>query len=259
MQERPALDQIDFLGFRVSARGESGDIEQAWRSLGRRGCPMIVQCLNPHSIVEARRDRAFREALQSSSLLLPDGTGVVMGSRLLGRPVPQRVAGFEFFLGFTRLASLRGGLRYFFLGSSEPVLAAIRLRMSLEFPDIHVCGTYPPPFKPRFSEGDNTSMVDAVNAAAPDVLWIGMTAPKQEKWLQENARRLHVPLAAAVGAVFDFYAGTKKRSPEWYRRHGLEWLPRLVSEPRRLMRRNLVSTPVFLAILLQEKIRHLVH
>ena len=259
VHEHHHQDRIDFLGYRVSARGESGDIEEAWRFLDQHGYTRTVQCLNPHSIVEARRDREFQEALQSSSLLLPDGIGVVMGARLLVRRVLERVPGFEFFIGFTRLAALHGGLRYFFLGSSDAVLAAIRFRMGLEFPSIHICGTYSPPFKPSFTEEENASMVEAVNAAAPDVLWIGMTAPKQEKWLRENAYRLNVPLAAAIGAVFDFYACTKKRSPEWSRRCGLEWLPRFLAEPRRMMRRNLVSTPLFLAIILKEKIRYFVH
>jgi N-acetylglucosaminyldiphosphoundecaprenol N-acetyl-beta-D-mannosaminyltransferase len=103
-----------------------------------------------------------------------------------------------------------------------------------------------PPFKDEFDEADDAAMIAAVNAARPDVLWVGMTAPKQEKWIYRNHDRLDVPFTGAIGAAFDFYAGTKKRAPQWVGQMGLEWLPRLVREPRRLWRRNLVSTPKFL-------------
>ena len=111
--------------------------------------------------------------------------------------------------------------------------------------------------KPAFSAEDNDRMVSAVNEASPDVLWVGMTAPKQELWIARNRHRLHVKIAAAVGAVFDFYAGQVKRPHPFFQRHGLEWLPRLVGEPRRLWRRTVVSAPIFLWHVGRTKIRRL--
>ena len=154
--------------------------------------------------------------------------------------------------------SQEGGARYFFLGSTEHVLRLITRRIAKEFPNIEVCGTMTPPFKPEFSEDDNREMVAAVNAAQPDVLWVGMTAPKQEIWIHKNLDKLQVPLIAAIGAVFDFYAGTKKRSSEFWQSLGLEWLPRFLREPRRLWERNLKSTPIFFYWIAREWIRKVI-
>ena len=148
-----------------------------------------------------------------------------------------------------------GALSVFFLGASEQTLAQIRARMAFDFPNIRVAGTYSPPFKPTYSEQELDAMIAAVNATKPDVLWVGMTAPKQEKWIFENRARLDVRFAAAVGAVFDFYTGNVKRSHPVFQRLGLEWLPRLLQQPRRLWRRMLVSAPIFVAHVLQARWR----
>ena len=129
--------------------------------------------------------------------------------------------------------------------------------MKQDFPAIEVCGTYSPPFKIEFSQEDNSAMISAVNNARPDVLWVGMTAPKQEKWIYENQSKLQVPFVGAIGAVFDFYAGTKKRSSDFWIKIGLEWLPRFLKEPRRLWERNLKSTPIFLWWVIKEKIKQI--
>ncbi|WP_328985175.1 WecB/TagA/CpsF family glycosyltransferase [Thiorhodovibrio winogradskyi] len=125
----------------------------------------------------------------------------------------------------------------FFLGSTEETLALIRERMTREYPRLDVVGTYSPPFKAEFTAADNQALLAAIHAAAPDVLWVGMTALKQEKWLHSHRAELNVRFAAAVGAVFDFYSRRVKRSPPLFQRLGLEWLPRLIPQPRRLWRR----------------------
>lgn len=234
------------LGYHVSTRGLEGDISLALEMAGSTASTDVVDCINPHSIVVAKEDREFREALCRASILLPDGAGIVLGAKLLGLPIRERVAGTEFFLSLSELAQEAGGLRYFFLGSTTTVLDTIQRKLARDFPSIRVCGTLSPPFKESFSSQENRAMVKAVNEAEPHVLWVGMTAPKQEKWIEANRAALQVPLVCAVGAVFDFYSGTKKRAPEWARNLGLEWLPRLLREPRRLWRRNLRSTPIYL-------------
>jgi N-acetylglucosaminyldiphosphoundecaprenol N-acetyl-beta-D-mannosaminyltransferase len=244
------------LGYQISRRGLHGDVDCAQALLRDRQGVSSVACANPHSLVVARDDREFGAALRSSTLLLPDGIGIVLAGRMLGRPFPERVAGHEFFATLTERLADAGGARYFFLGSTPEVLARIEARIADEYRAVTVAGTCSPPYRDVFTAADDDEMVRAVNAAAPDVLWVGMTAPKQEKWVERNRSRLQVPLVASIGAVFDFYAGTRPRAPKWVCDAGLEWLPRLVREPRRLWRRSLVSAPAFLCEVLREKSRN---
>jgi len=249
------MTTVDILGYPVSNRGQRADVDTACRRLDEPGArPCTVACANPHSLVVAAADPPFAAALRNADILLPDGAGIVLAARLLGRPPLRRVAGMDFFLAMNAQAEARGGLRYFFLGASEAVLDLIAARLARENPRITVCGTYAPPFTAAFSEADSAAMVAAVNAAKPDVLWVGMTAPKQETWIEAHRGALRVPVIGAIGAVFDFYAGTRKRAPQWVCDLGLEWLPRLLREPGRLWRRNVISTPVFLARVLKQRL-----
>lgn len=240
------------LGYDISARGLHGDVRLALDMLNQKTQVNVVDCINPHSIVVAKHDDEFRLALTRASLLIPDGTGVILGAKILGLPIRERVSGTEFFLHLSELVDKSGNFRYFFLGSTPVVLNAIADKLAKDFPNISVSGIYSPPFKETFSTKENLIIAQAINDAQPDVLWVGMTAPKQEKWIENNRLALQVPLICAVGAVFDFYGGSKKRSPEWIRKLGLEWLPRLLREPRRLWRRNLISTPLYLKDILME-------
>ena len=157
-------------------------------------------------------------------------------------------------LSWADAESERGGGSRFTLGSTEENLAQIRRRVAKEFPGIRWAGSYAPPFKAEFTEEEDAAMVAAVNESGADVLWVGMTAPKQEIWIHRNLPRLNVQLAGAIGAAFDFYSGKVKRSHWVWRRLGLEWFPRLVQEPRRLWRRMLVSAPVFVWEVLRERL-----
>jgi N-acetylglucosaminyldiphosphoundecaprenol N-acetyl-beta-D-mannosaminyltransferase len=131
--------------------------------------------------------------------------------------------------------------------------------MADEFHGITVCGVYAPPFAEAFPEAENDWIIETIKAARPDVLWVGMTAPKQEKWIFRNRHRLRIPLIAAVGAVFDFFARTKKRAPRWVQTVGMEWLFRFAMEPKRLWSRNLRSSPLFVKMVALEKMRRLRH
>jgi len=246
---------VKILGYKTSAAGLDGDVAEAWNIIKSNTRGRYVACSNPHSLVEARRDELFSQALSAADILLPDGIGIVLAAKLLGLALYERVAGSDFFLELSKRAEDHAGLKYFFVGSSDVVLERISSRLRMEFPQIEVCGVYSPPFKEELSDEDSDVIVRLVNEARPDVLWVGMTAPKQEKWIYRNRDRLEVPLIAAIGAVFDFYAGTKKRAPEWVCKMGLEWLPRLLREPRRLFKRNFVSSPLFLFMVFQEKLR----
>jgi N-acetylglucosaminyldiphosphoundecaprenol N-acetyl-beta-D-mannosaminyltransferase len=147
----------------------------------------------------------------------------------------------------------------FFLGATDSTLGSIRERVKRDFPRLLVAGTYSPPFKATYTIADTDAMVSVVNGAAPDVLWVGLTAPKQEKWIFANRDRLNVRFTGAVGAVFDFYGGRVKRSHAAFQELGLEWLPRLLKEPRRLWRRMFISAPVFAWHVFRERISSSFH
>jgi N-acetylglucosaminyldiphosphoundecaprenol N-acetyl-beta-D-mannosaminyltransferase len=171
---------------------------------------------------------------------------MVLASFLLGGSIRARITGSDLFSGICQKINVLGGYRVFLLGSTSDTLACIVKRMAIDYPQIEVVGTYSPPFKATFSDLEIGAMVQTINNATPDILWVAMTAPKQEKWLLEAQNQLRVPFAGAIGAVFDFYSGSVVRPSTFYQNLGLEWLPRLLQEPKRLYKRMAVSAPIFL-------------
>ncbi len=212
-----------------------------------------IACANPHSIEVARTDPTFKTALLEADMLIPDGVGIVFASKFNGGDITERVTGFDLFQAASTLVARRKG-RMMFLGSSEDVLATIRDNMARDYPEIEV-KTYSPPYKPVFSDADNVAMHEAVNAFRPDVLWVGMTAPKQEKWVEANRALLDTRVIGSIGAVFDFYAGRIQRPGKVWRDLGLEWLPRLVGEPKRLWKRMAISAPLFVGAVVTDRFR----
>jgi N-acetylglucosaminyldiphosphoundecaprenol N-acetyl-beta-D-mannosaminyltransferase len=220
-------------------------IDEIMREIGKDIECRTLSCINPHSYCIAKRNSDFFAALQNADWIIPDGVGIVLASRLLRGSIRQRITGSDVFTALNiRLNEIGGSV--FFLGSSESTLRCIRDRMQLDYPNVDVAGTHSPPFKSSFSSLDNEMMVNAVNEASPDILWVGMTSPKQDLWISHNLARLNVKFAASVGAVFDFYAGSVNRAPEWMQKAGLEWLHRSLLSPSRLGRRSLLSNPEFL-------------
>jgi N-acetylglucosaminyldiphosphoundecaprenol N-acetyl-beta-D-mannosaminyltransferase len=248
------------LGYSVDASSVQECVESLFSALTChdcvRGCVWLA-CLNPHSYVVALDDPLFASALADADWLVPDGSGVVLASRLLGGRIRERVTGSDVFDGLLQRMSAVGGFGAFFLGATEETLAVIRGKVASDYPGVRVVGTYSPPFKSTYTPAELDAMIDAVNAATPDVLWVGMTAPKQEKWIFENRAKLNVKFAGAIGAVFDFYAGNVKRSPPLFQSLGLEWLPRLVQQPRRLWRRVFLSAPLFMLAVTKERLARL--
>ncbi|WP_242354741.1 WecB/TagA/CpsF family glycosyltransferase [Anaeromyxobacter sp. SG64] len=242
-------------GYSVYAKGLVACANEITEAIARGERARWLACLNPHSFAVALDEPAFEAALRDADWLIPDGAGIVLASRLLQGAVRERVTGADVFHGVNQHLNDRGGARVFFIGSTEETLGRIREKMALDYPSLQVVGTYSPPFKPEYSETELDEMVAAINAAKPDVLWVGMTAPKQEVWIHRLRDRLDVKFAAAIGAVFDFYTGRIKRSPAAFQRLGLEWLPRLLQEPRRLWRRTFVSAPIFLGHVVRQRLR----
>lgn len=208
---------------------------------------LLVNTINAHSYNTAQKDDFFAEALLNGDVLIPDGVSVVDAYGWLGLPNGpiERTAGADLFMFEMNKLNKRGGT-CFFMGSSTKVLAMIEKRAAIEFPNIKII-TYSPPYKLTFSEEENQAILDAINTANPDLLWIGMTAPKQEKWAYSNWPKMYIDChCGTIGAVFDFYAGTVKRAPIWWQRHSLEWLYRLLKEPRRMWRRYIIGNILFM-------------
>lgn len=208
---------------------------------------LLINTINAHSYNTARKDPLFAEALTKGDVLIPDGVSIVKACRYIkakSKPT-ERIAGWDLFEYEMQHLERKGGT-VMFMGSSENVLALIVKKAATAFPHLKVI-TYSPPYKPEFSDEDSRAIVEAINAANPDLLWIGMTAPKQEKWTYTHWDELDIHChVGTVGAVFDFFAGTIARAPLWWQRNGLEWLYRLLKEPRRMWRRYIVGNTLFL-------------
>lgn len=240
------MKSVDILGYNIRAEPRDNYRDEIKRVLlgVDRNCTWMA-CLNPHSYAVARGAEEFRTALNSADWLVPDGIGIVISSIILGRRVEERITGNDIFeCVMSELDQRQGSV--FFLGSTGRTLDLIAQKLPLDYPNIRLVGVYSPPFKQEFDDAENQAMIAAIAAVKPDVLWVGMTAPKQEKWIAAHRDELPVKFAGAIGAVFDFYTGQIKRSHPAFQRLGLEWLPRLVQEPRRLWRRMFVSAPIFL-------------
>lgn len=237
----------DVVGYQVYCGPKSKIVNcvTEWVQTHSKKCRYFA-CLNPHSVEIATRDPFFHNALSCADFLTADGIGIVYASRILGGGIRDRITGTDVFLGVNEALNREGATSCFFLGSTEETLQKVRHKMADEFPNVTIAGTYSPPFKAEFSDKDNQRMIAAINSCSPDVLWVGMTAPKQEKWIHAHQSKLDVTFAAPVGAVFDFFVGNVKRAGPVWQKLGLEWLPRMVQEPRRLWRRVLVSGPGFL-------------
>lgn len=210
----------------------------------------VVQTINAYSYVVAKSNNEFKKALQQADILLPDGFPVVWAARILKGVKIKKIAGNDLFIHLMHLLNEQSG-KAFFLGSTDDTLAKIRNRCSDEFPNISV-GAYSPPYKPLFTQEDSQLMIDKVNEFAPNVLFVGMTAPKQEMWVEQHKSQINAQIMCSIGAVFDFYAGTIQRAPMWMIKLHLEWFYRLLKEPKRLWRRYMVYSPRFFVDVIKE-------
>ena len=240
---------------------------------------LLINTINAHSYNTARKDKLFAEVLMNGDVLIPDGVSIVKACRWIkAKSQPkERIAGWDLFSfemdkleresekcemlnvklegNNSTLNTQHSTLKkmVMFMGSSQRVLDLIVKRAAEVYPHLKVV-TYSPPYKPEFSDEDNKAIIDAINAADPDLLWIGMTAPKQEKWTYSHWKDLNIHChVGTIGAVFDFFAGTVERAPMWWQRHGLEWLYRLLKEPKRMWRRYIIGNALFLWNMLNEK------
>ena len=224
---------------------------------------LLINTVNAHSFNTAKKDQLFADALTNGDVLIPDGVSIVKACKWIkAKSQPkERIAGWDLFsFEMEKLERESEELRtkseeskiVMFMGSSQKVLDLIVKRAAEVYPHLKVV-TYSPPYKPEFSDEDNKAIIDAINAANPDLLWIGMTAPKQEKWTYSHWNELNIHChVGTIGAVFDFFAGTVERAPIWWQEHGLEWLYRLIKEPKRMWRRYIIGNTLFLWNMVKE-------
>ena len=199
-----------------------------------------------HAVTVSRRDPDMKAALRGASLTVPDGMPLVWAANALGENLPNRVYGPELMRRYSSRCAERGHRVWLYGGRDQGTLAQLTLNLRREHPGLKVVGGYSPPFRPLTAEEED-ALVAQVNEDRPDVLWVGIGVPKQEKWMARMRERLDVPVMCAVGAAFAFHAGRISQAPPWMQDRGLEWIYRIAQEPRRLLPRYLLTNPHFLA------------
>jgi N-acetylglucosaminyldiphosphoundecaprenol N-acetyl-beta-D-mannosaminyltransferase len=247
-----AIPRVNILGVGVSAI----DIQMALCTIEtwiERREPHYICVTGVHGVMESQRDAEVRLIHNSAGLVTPDGMPLVWLSRLMGFRHVERVYGPDLLLAVCERA-VGQGYRHFFYGGASGVAGKLVARLQCRFPGLQVAGTYSPPFRPLTPEED-AAVVERINAAQPDIVWVGISTPKQERWMAEHVGRLTAPVLVGVGAAFDVHAGIRRQTPRWVQRSGLEWCFRLLTEPRRLWRRYLINNPWFLWRILLQALR----
>ena len=203
-----------------------------------------------HGVMESQRNEEILKIHNQAGMVTPDGMPLVWLGRLSGNKNIAQVCGTELMLAICKQSAAKG-YRHYFYGGNEGVPEILEKNLKGKFPELNVVGTYSPPFRSLSNEEDE-GIIKTINSANPDIVWIGLSTPKQERWMAEHVSRLNAPVMIGVGAAFDFNAGLKKRAPVWIQKMCLEWFYRLVSEPRRLWRRSLNNIPLFVLLIIQQ-------
>jgi N-acetylglucosaminyldiphosphoundecaprenol N-acetyl-beta-D-mannosaminyltransferase len=235
--------RFNVLGVRVSALTPESAVAEVHRYVAASR-PTYVCVSGVHGVIESLADDDLRSIHNDAGLVTPDGMPLVWVGRLLGIRGIERVYGPDLMLNVCR-HGLAHGYRHYFYGGGPGVAEQLARGLQSRFKGLCVAGTYSPPFG-SIPRALDDRIVDAINDAGADIVWIGLSTPKQERWMASHRTRLTAPVLAGVGAAFDFNAGLKKQAPPWMQRRGLEWLFRLITEPRRLWRRYLRVNPLFL-------------
>jgi N-acetylglucosaminyldiphosphoundecaprenol N-acetyl-beta-D-mannosaminyltransferase len=238
------IPNVDILGSRIHLIQLHDVVSQMsqWIQRNEQICRRIV-VTGFHGIWEAYQDINFRNILNSADLWIPDGIAPVWIARWKGFSKTTRTPGVYLMRAFLDMAA-REGYSSFFYGDTERTLARLVENLNTEYPKLRIAGIFSPPFK-TLTQKEDDEIIDMINKAKPDVLWVALGLPKQERWIFEHRDRLHVPVAVGVGAAFGFLSGQVKHAPNWLGDFGLEWLWRLIHEPKKLWKRDLVDGPRF--------------
>lgn len=246
------LDQIRILGVPVSMINMQGAVATIIGWI-RRGEAHYVCVRDVHGIMQAQTDAEFLAIHDRAGLVTPDGMPLVWIGRIRRGASVGRVCGADL-VDAICAASPANGIRHFFFGGKVGVAEQMAQALTLRYPGLNVVGTLSPPFG-KLSKEEDDAVTQCILAAAPHIVWVGLSTPKQEYWMRDHLDRIPGATLIGVGAAFDFHAGQVKRAPKWMQRSGLEWLHRLIAEPRRLWRRYLVMAPLFALSVVSEQIR----
>jgi N-acetylglucosaminyldiphosphoundecaprenol N-acetyl-beta-D-mannosaminyltransferase len=240
---------VNVLGVGVSAITVADAVATISQWIARRE-QNYVCVTGVHGVMESQRDPALRRIHNAAGMVTADGMPLVWLGRRAGHDTMERVYGPDLMLA-SCAASQPQHPRHYFVGSTPDVLSRLVGALRARFPVLNVCGTNAPPYRP-LTPAEDDALVATINSASPDIVWVGLGTPKQERWMADHLGRINAPVMIGVGAAFDFLAGTKRQAPRWMQRSGLEWLFRMLSEPRRLGARYLVNNPSFVwRVLLQ--------
>jgi N-acetylglucosaminyldiphosphoundecaprenol N-acetyl-beta-D-mannosaminyltransferase len=245
--------RFKLLGISVSAVQIPQVIAQMESWIRARDRCHYIAVTGMHGVTEAQHDAIFKGILNSADLVVPDGMPLVWLGRLRGQPLRRRVYGPELLDTFCA-STVHRGYRHFLYGGADGVGEKLASALQHRFTNLTIAGTFCPPFRPLSKEEDD-EVVSRINGSNADVVWVGLSTPKQERWMFEHRHRLTAPVLVGVGAAFDFHAGLKKQAPLWMRENGFEWLFRLLQEPRRLWRRYLVYGGEFVYLVALEQLR----
>ena len=245
-----ARSRFSVFGIRLDGT-RFNDVVPILKALIERNRSAYVCIVNVHVLVTAVRDRRFEPVVNGSDFNFTDGMPLVWYARKrCGLKSVERVAGPSLMI---RCLDAMRNYRHFFYGASEETLDRIERTARIKFPGINIVGRYAPPFR-KLTSREQEDIADVINRAFPDIIWVALGAPKQEVWMKDFKNRLDRGVMIGVGAAFDYFACTSKRAPVWLRRVGLEWLCRLLYEPRRLLKRYLVTNSLFVFYLLRENL-----
>jgi N-acetylglucosaminyldiphosphoundecaprenol N-acetyl-beta-D-mannosaminyltransferase len=244
-------DRTNILGVGVSAINPDMAVDtiDGWIAEGRQSYVCVT---GVHGVIESQSDQDLRRIVNQAGLVTPDGMPLVWVSRLRNNRSVSRVYGPDL-MAEVCAKSVAKGHRHFLYGGAPGVAERLADQLRQRYPGIEIAGLYVPPFRP-LTPAEDEAVIEQINASKADIVWVGLSTPKQEYWMAAHLGRLDACVMVGVGAAFDFLAGVKTQAPRWMQRSGLEWLYRLVTEPRRLWRRYLTIVPLFLIFITLESL-----
>jgi len=242
---------VEILGLKVNIEDYRSAVSEVEKQIQKKDPAVYVTLMSANNLVNAQRDSYFKKVSNSAFLALPDGMPLVWISRLKGaKAIKKRTCGRTFMHTFFE-NTFKKGYRHFFYGGKEGVAEQLKAVFENKFPGVKITETYCPPFG-KLSEEEDKKACRAINSSGADIVWVGLSTPKQEIWMYEHRDKLNASILIGVGAAFDFHAGNLKEAPEFMQNAGLEWLFRLLVEPRRLWKRYLIGNSMLIYWLIKE-------